>query len=384
MRKSLYAISMVVYTASIIVAFLDVPLVYMGYWFIASFFGSEDYGMILSTLLALVSMVFHTLAVFKSKKYIYVTRGILFLGCLFNLLMLTISRGDMLLSFILSVALLVMTFIEKTEYIITNTVSEEELAAIEKENADEKTNGAIGNIVAFVVLPIALTIFIFAGTLPFYNIEVKKLAEEYRADLPSNLATDEQFAQYEENAYLELADSWQVDEKLATARLDTSFTTDDYWLINDNVNILYHLYYDSWDGAAESEILINVNYGYPNVKTDKIAKICIGDEYDYDTQNPETYFCPDFTDEEKEILRDFILNEKYLEQEKTTVTREQYYNVDRQDVFWYFEGEDTLYLVQGNICKLEDGKYYLHEGMFSYDFYALPDTISQKLLKSEK
>lgn len=378
MKKSLYGVSMLLYAISLALTFKQFPLAFMGYFFIGSFAGSDDYAVVLTVIVTIISMLFHTLAVFKSKKYIYVTRAILFLGSLFNLLVFSISM-DMISSLIISVALLSFTFIEKTEYIITNTVSEEELAAIEKENADEKTKSSIGNIAAFVVLPIVLIILIIICSIPFSVKAFNEFKEEYRKDFPAVMATDEQNAQFDEITYSEIKPLWRANTNLLTARLDSKSNSNDYWIINDNMNIVYNLYYDTWDSMADEEILVNINYGYPDIKTDKILKICIGDEYDYDTENAETYFCPDFTDEEKEILRNFVLNEKYLEQEKVTITREQYHNIDLQDIFWHFEGEDTLYLTQGSICKLEDGKYYLHAGAFSYDFYALPDEISQKL-----
>lgn len=372
---------MLVYAVSLILTLEQYPLVFFGYYFWGSFGGSDDYAKLLTVVVTIAAMLFHTLAVFKNKKYIYVTRAILFLGSLFNILLLCI-RIDMVLALITPIILLVITFIEKTEYVITNTVSEEELVAIEKEISDEKTKSSIGNIIAFVILPIILVIAIWIASIPFSAKALNEFKEEYRSYYTSVMATDEQNAQFEEITYLEIKTPWQVNTNHTTVMIEPK-GSNDYWIINDNINIVLNLYYDTWDSVADEEILVNVNYGYPDMQTDKISKICIGDEYDYDTQNAETYFCPDFTDEEKEILRDFVLNEKYLEQEKITLTSQQRYDTDMEDLFWYFEGEDTLYLAQGEICKLEDGKYYFYAGWPTYDFYVLPDEISQKLVQQE-
>lgn len=381
MKKSLYGVSMLVYAISLILTIEQYSLAFFGYYFIGSFAGSDDYGKVLTIVVTIAAMLFHTLAVFKNKKYIYVTRAILLLGSLFNLLVFSISM-DMLLSLISSLALLSFTFIEKTEYVITNTVSEEELAAVEKEISDEKTKSSIGNIIAFIFLPIIFTIVIIIGSIPFSIKDLNEFKEEYRSYYPSVMATDEQNAQFDEFAYLKISSPWQVNTNHATAMLESK-GSNDYWIINDNINIVLNLYYDTWDSVADETILVNVNYGYPDMQTDKISKICIGDECCYDIQNPETYICPDFTDEEKEILRDFVLNEKYLKQEKITLTSQQRYNADFEDLFWCFEGEDTLYLEQGEICKLEDGKYYFYAGWPASDFYVLPDAISQKLVQQE-
>lgn len=381
MKKSLYGISMLFYAVSLALTFKQFPLAFMGYYFIGSFAGSDDYALVLTVVVTVISMLFHTLAVFKSKKYIYVTRGILFLGSLFNLLVFSISM-DMISSLIISVALLSFTFIEKTEYVITNTVSEEELVAIEKEISDEKTKSSIGNIIAFVILPIILVIAMLIASIPFYVKDLNEFKEEYRSYYTSVMATDEQNAQFNKLTYLQINSPWQVNTNHATAMLEPK-GSNDYWIINDNINIVLNLYYDTWDSLADEEILVNVNYGYPDMQTDKISKICIGDDCYYDIQNPETYICPDFTDEEKEILRDFVLNEKYLEQEKITLTSQQRYDTDMEDLFWYFEGEDTLYLEQGEICKLEDGKYYFYVGWPDSDFYVFPDEISQKLVQQK-
>lgn len=368
---------MVVYIISLVMALERGASFFLGYMFWGSLAGSDDYAVILTVVLTIVAMLFHTLAVFKNKKFIYVTRAILFLGSLLNILLLFV-RIDMVLWMITPIIMLVLTFIEKTEYIVTNTVSEEELATIEKEISNEKANSAIGNVVAFFVLPIILVIGIIVCSIPSEIKYINEMKEEYRSYYTSEMATDEQNAQFQDISYAQIEHPWQVNINHATAMLESTHW-DDYWIINDNINIVLNLYYDNWDSVADDEILVNVNYSYPDMQNDKISKIYMGDGYDFDVKNPKTYICPDFTDEEKEILRNFVFNQKYLEQEKVTLTRQQYYDTDQKDIFWYFEGEDTLHLVEGEISKLEDEKYYFSTGILSYDFYLLPDEICERL-----
>ncbi len=379
MKKSLYGISMVVYIISLVMALERGAPFFLGYMFWGSLAGSDDYATGLTVVLIIIAMLFHTLAVFKNKKFIYVTRAILFLGGFLNVLLLFV-RVDMVLLLITPIIMLVLTFIEKTEYIVTNTVSEEELATIKKEISDEKTNSAIGNVVAFFVLPIILVIGIMVCSIPFSIKYVNELKEEYRSYYADNMATEKQNAQFKDISYTQIAHPWQANINHTTARIETK-GYDDYWIINDNINIVLNLYYDTWDSGADDEILVNVNYSYPDMQNDKISKIYMGDGYDFDVKNPETYICLDFTDEEKEILRDFILNEKYSEQERIELTQQQYQDAEMKVVFWYFEGEDTLYLEEGYTFKAEDGKYYLFIGWLSGDCYPLPEEICERLEK---
>ena len=380
MRKSLYGISMVAYVISIITALVwDFSVFFMGYHLIASFSGSDKYGKILTIVLTVIAMLFHTLAMFKSKKYICVTRGILFLGILFNILWLFISI-DMALAAVIPIILIVFTFIEKTEYVITDTLTEEELAEIEKENKENKLNSVFGNIVSFFILPIVLSVVIVICAAPFALEANNDLKEEYRKDLPAEMATEEQCEEFRTTNYGYLGDGWYLDTTTVTKMLKSNSNNDDYWMIGDTLDIVYHLYYDSWDNMADEETLIRRDYKYPDPETAKVSKICFAANF-ANGYIKEDAVIIDLTEKEIEEIRHFIMEPNY-DEGKTQYYDKEYFEYERKlDILWYFEGEDALYYEYGEIIKTADGKYHLRANPSYYTVYTLPDEICERLEK---
>lgn len=381
MRKSLYGISMVAYVISIITALVwDFSVFFMGYHLIASFSGSDKYGKILTIVLTVIAMLFHTLAMFKSKKYICVTRGILFLGILFNILWLFISI-DMALAAVIPIILLVFTFIEKTEYVITDTLTEEELAEIEKENKENKLNSVFGNIVSFFILPIVLSVVIVICAAPFALEANNDLKEEYRKDLPAEMATEEQCEEFRTTNYGYLGDGWYLDTTTVTKMLKSNSNNDDYWMIGDTLDIVYHLYYDNWDNMADEETLIRRDYKYPDPETAKVSKICFAANF-ANGYIKEDAVIIDLTEKEIEEIRHFIMEPNY-DEGKTQYYDKEYFEHERKlDILWYFEGEDALYYEYGEIIKTADGKYHLRANPSYYTVYTLPDEICKRLEKA--
>lgn len=379
MRKSLYGISMLVYAVSLFWSIAFDYAIFIGLWFFGSLGGSDKYGQILTIVLTIIAMLFHTLAIFKNKKCVYVTRGILFLGSLFNIFMLFI-RIDMVLLLIAPIILLVLTFIEKTEYLISNTLTHEELLAIEKENADNKINTLFGNVVSFFILPIILFTVIMICGIPFQIKYVNELKEGYREDLPSKMATEEQCNEFNINNYEELGVSWYIDTSAITKRLKSNSNTDDCWTVGDNLDIVYHLFYDTWDNVADEHTLIRKEYEYPDPKTAKVSKICFAPNFG-NGYNKEDAIIIDFTEKEIEEIRRFIMEPNYEEGKTQYYGREYYERESYLDILWYFDGEDALYYEYGKIIKTADGKYHLRANPSYYTVYTLPDEICERLEK---
>lgn len=381
MRKSLYGISMLVYAVSLFWSIAFDYAIFLGYWFWGSLGGSDKYGQILTIVLTIVAMLFHTLAIFINKKCIYVTRGILFLGSLFNILFLFI-RIDMVLLLIAPIVLLIFTFIEKTEYVISSTLTQEELLAIEKENADKKINTVFGNIISFIILPIILVVAIFICGTPFSIEASNDLKEGYRKDLPSEMATEEQCNAFLENKsnYEELWGPWYLDTVSITKMLKSNSNSDDYWMIGDNLDIVYHLFYDDWDGVADEHTLIRSDYKFPDPQTAKVSKICFAPNFG-NGYNKEDAIIIDFTEKEIEEIRHFIIGQNYDEGKTQYYGKEYYERESYLDILWYFEGEDALYYEYGKILRTTDGKYHLRANPSYYTVYTLPDEICKRLEK---
>ncbi|MBR2454738.1 MAG: hypothetical protein IKB36_01650 [Clostridia bacterium] len=380
MRKSLYGISMIAYAISLVMSFAqDFSFFFMGYQLFASLGGSDEYGNILTIVLTIVAILFHTLAIFKNKKCIYVTRGILFLGGLFNIFMLFI-RIDMVLALISPIVLLVLTFVEKNEYVISNTLTHEELLAIEKENADNKINTVFGSIVAFFILPIILFTVIMICGIPFEIKYVNELKEGYRKDLPTEMATEKQCNEFNTNNYEELGGNWYLDTVTVTKMLESNSNTDDYWMVGDNLDIVYHLFYDTWDNVADEHTLIRTDYKYPDTETAKVSKICFASNFG-NGYNKEDAIIIDLTEKEIEEIRRFIMEPNYEEGKTQYYGREYYERESKLDILWYFDGEDALYYEYGKIVKTFDGKYHLRANSSYYTVYTLPDEICKRLEK---
>lgn len=379
MRKSLYGISMVAYAFSLVLTFCEGAPLLMGYYFWGSFGGSDEYGKILTIVLTVIAMLFHTLAIIRFKKCIYVTRGILALGSLLNISLLFV-RIDMVLVLISPIILLVFTFIEKTEYVITDTLTEEELAEIEKENKENKLNSVFGNLVSFFILPIILSTVILVCGIPFQLEAYDDLKERYRKDLPTEMATEEQCDEFRTTNYGYLGDGWYLDTTTVTKMLKSNSNTDDYWMIGDTPAIVYHLYYDSWDNAADEETLIRKDYKYPDPETAKVSKICFASNF-ANGYSKENAVIIDLTEKEIDEVRDFIVFHNF-DENKTKTFRKDYFEKDQTlDILWYFEGEDALYYQYGEIIKTADGKYHLRANSSYYTVYTLPDEICERLEK---
>ena len=379
MKKSLYSISMFAYAISLVLTLCEGMPLLMGYYFFGSLGGSDKYGQILTIVLTVAAMLFHTLAIIRFKKCIYITRGILFLGIFLNILLLFV-RIDMVLLLISPIVLLVLTFIEKTEYVISDTLTEEELVEIEKENKAKKLNSVFGNVISFFILPIILFTLMMICGIPFETEAYNDLKEEYRKDLPTEMATEEQCNEFNANDYDYLGGNWYLDTVAITKMLKSNSNTDDYWMVGDNLDIIYHLFYDSWDNVADEHILIRTDYKFPDPETAKVSKICFASNF-ANGYNKENAIIIELSEEEIEEIRDFIIFHNYDENKTKTFGKAYFENDSQLEILWYFEGEDALYYEYGEILKTADGKYHLRANPSYYTVYTLPDEIAEKLEK---
>ena len=165
-----------------------------------------------------------------------------------------------------------------------------------------------------------------------------------------------------------------------TKMLESNSNTDDYWMVGDNLDIVYHLFYDSWDNVADEHTLIRTDYKYPDPETAKVSKICFASNF-ANGYNKEDAITIDLTEKEIEEIRYFIMGQNY-DEGKTQYYDEEYYEHERKlDILWCFDGEDALYYEYGKIVKTSDGKYHLRANPSYYTVYTLPDEICERLEK---
>lgn len=226
--------------------------------------------------------------------------------------------------------------------------------------------------VLFLVLSISL--FILGIIIVIDDVKtIDELKNYYRGSLPTEMASEELSEEIIDNIeseneiYVYLDPRWHADVNLASQRLVSQSDTDDYWIINDNPNLIYHLFYDSWDNVADEHIYIKNDYKYVDPETAKVTKICFG--------NADI----DLSEHQINEIRDFIMGHNYDENKTQYYDKEYYEDEIELFIYWYFEGEDTLYYRCGELVKTKDGKYHLRAAPSYYTVYTLPDEICEKL-----
>ncbi len=376
MKEKYFGVSVAIYLASLVLLTIYVPGVFTGLLFVGAMWTNNfAFSAIWVFVLTAILISFTHLARTKHINYIYIVRGILLLLLVLNAFCIALPEMIFgIISTIATIILLVLTFLRKNEYVLTNTIDAIELAELKRHNKSELKHEIIGSILGFLIVPIVLLFLFIVTAQPIANDNLEDLKNSYRVNMPSEMATEEQCNEFLANIdkYENYYGPWQVDTDYIGKMLKSNSDTDDYWLIGDDVNFVYHLFYDDWDSAADEHILINGDYDFPDTATAKVTKIQFG----YSKQRKI-----DLTEEEIKEIREFIMFHNYDESKTVSYGMEYFEDEYKYDILWYFEGEDAIYYEYGELIRTADGKFYLRAAPSYYTVYILSDEICEKLEK---
>lgn len=382
MKENLFIVSVLIYIASLVLLMGMSPGVFTGIWWIGVFANSQPFSVISTLIIGAIMILFTYLARKVSINFIYIVRGILVLLAILNAFFIGWEPISCSIYFIATVALLVMTFIKDNEYVIVTDLTQEEKENIEKENKREKEHEIVGSLLGFFLVPIIVLILLVGASSPIVEKDYEELKNSYRVNLPSEMASEEQCNEFIENKgnYQELWGPWYLDTVNITKMLKSDTDSDDYWMIGNSLDIVYHLFYDDWDDVADEYTLIRKDYKFPDPKTAKVSKICFAANF-ANGYIKEDAVIIDLTEKEIEEIRHFIMEPNY-DEGKTQYYDKEYFEYERKlDILWYFEGEDALYYEYGEIIKTADGKYHLRATPSYYTVYTLSDEICERLEK---
>lgn len=372
MKKSVFITSIISYIVSILMLFLDYPGIFAGFWMLGMFVNDEPVANVLA-LVIFVAMMLVTLFTLKYKKLIYAVRGLLVAIVVTNILA-TLLNPEHWILLLISIAILVISFFEENEIIITNTVTTEELENIKKEQDEEKTESVIGNIISFTLIPfvvLTLTLLVLA-IIP--NESFENLKEDYRNEMPTEYVSESITEDFSIGNYEMLSSNWNFEYEV-TEKINRTNGDYDYWTLNGTDNFVFEAFYDSWDMAVETDIYIKKGYEFPDPTKSKVSKVFLSDNY-YDVGEDS----PDFTEEEMSFLRDLVINENFKE-DTQYFSQEELNKSKKRWIYWQFEGEENLYCEHGTLIRFEMGEYYIRVESSYYTLCKLPENIQSKLEK---
>ena len=373
MKKSVFITSIISYIVSILMLFLNYPGIFAGFWMLGMFANDEPVANVLAIVI-FVAMMLVTLFTLKYKKLIYAVRGLLVAIVVTNILA-TLLNPEQWILLLISIAILVISFFEENEIIITNTVTTEELENIKKEQDEEKTESVIGNIISFTLIPfvvLTLTLLVLA-LIP--NKSFENLKEDYRNEMPTAYVSESITEDFSIGNYEMLSSNWKYEYEV-TEKINRTNGDYDYWTLNGTDNFVLEAFYDSWDMAVETDIYIKKGYEFPDPTKSKVSKVFLSENY-YDVGEDS----PDFTEEEMSFLRDLVINENFKEEDTQYFSQEELNKSKKRWIYWQFEGEENLYCEHGTLIRFEMGEYYVRVDSSYYTLCKLPENIQSKLEK---
>lgn len=381
MKEKLFIASIMIYIASLVLLMGLSPGVFTGIWWIGVFANSQPFSVISTLIIGVIMILFTYLARKVSINFIYIVRGILLLLAILNAFSIGWEPISCSIYFIATVALLVMSFIKDNEYVIVADLTQEEKENIEKENRREKEHEIVGSLLGFFLVPIIVVILLAGASAPVIEANYDELKNSYRKDLPSEMASEEQcnefldnidnYENYYSSSYFGTG-SWSVDTELIGKMLKSNSNSDDYWMIGDDIDIVYHLFYDDWDNVADDHILIRSDYKFPDPSTAKVTKILFSYNKDREIE---------LTEKEMEEIYGFVMGNNYDESKAQYYDKEYFEDSTTFEILWYFEDEKALRYEYGDITKTTDGKYHLRSASADYISYTLSGEICEKLDK---
>lgn len=373
MKKSVFIISIISYIVSALMLFLDYPGVFAGFWILGMFVNEIKVANAFA-LAIFVIITLLTVLTLKYKNLIFVVRGLLVAITVMNLLT-TFLNPEHLPLLLISIALLVISFFEENEIIITNTVTAEELENIKKEQAEEKTKSIIGNVVAFTVVPFVVLILTIIVLAIIPNESFENLKADYRNEMPTEYVSESIAENFNINNYEMLSSNWHIDYEV-TEKINRTDGSHDYWTLNGTDNIVLEAFYDDWDMSVDEDIYIKKDYKFPDTTKSKVSKIVFSYNYFY----TDEVIC-DFTEEEMSILRDLVINENFKEEDTRYFSKEELNESEKRWIFWQFENEENFYWQQGYLIRFETGEYYIRVDSSYYTLCKIPKSMHEKIEK---
>jgi len=373
MKKSVFITSIISYIVSALMLFLHYPGIFAGFWMLGMFVNDEPVANVLA-LVMFVVITLVTLLTLKYKTLIYIVRGLLVTLVVSNFLG-TLLNPEHLPLLLISIIILVISFFEENEIIITNTVTAEELENIKKEQKEEKTQSVLGNIFAFTVVPfvvLTLTLLVLA-IIP--NQSFENLKADYRSEMPTEYVSESIADNFTIGNYEVLSSKWHFNYEV-TEKINRTDGTHDYWTLNGTDDFVLEAFYDDWDMAVDTDIYIKKNYEFPDPAKSKVSKAFFSDSY-YDVGEDSI----DLTEEEMTFLRNLVINENFKEEDTRYFSIEELNKSKKRWVFWQFEGEENLYCEHGHLIRFETGEYYLRVNSSYYTLCKIPENIQAKLEK---
>ncbi len=347
MKKIPYILSMVGY---VIALFADTILYFYSY----HIFGVLSYFLVSTILYNACLFTFASLSYFKSSKFIYILRSLLFVNIINSLIVVIIDRWSVITIpiFIFNILLIVLTFFEKEK-------------AVTKE---EKKDKAISNILFFTLVPILIGYCASMVAIPFGIIDGIACRSDYYKEhsYTTEKATKEQseeiFNEINRGAYSYLKPYWyMVDlDARTTAKLRDFDFENEYWIIDNNEQLIMKTEYDYWDNFVTKDIKVKNDFVYPNTYEDEVANVYLyyGDNVDAldmtaklqlnESQIKELHDVAFFGVPEEDS--DKLVNKK----EDGLKTINEYF------VFWEFENAEKLVYQEGRLFEIGDGKYILN------------------------
>ncbi len=240
--------------------------------------------------------------------------------------------------------------------------------------------------VLLTVAIITVVIILFSGLISVLDLfidtpqDIEDLKNSVCLDMPNEKTSKEQSREFFDNysSYGGLYTGWNVKTEKATAKLHSYDNNYDYWIIGDNTDIIYWVFYDTWDWAAEEDVLIKNDYKYPEPGTAKVNEICFAKNFS-NGYDEESAIKIELTEQEIEEIREFTIKNVYDENKTKCFSKDYFQGERKRDVLWFFEDEDRLYYECGEIVRTSDGKYYLRADSSYYTVYILPDELCKKI-----
>lgn len=236
------------------------------------------------------------------------------------------------------------------------------------------------------VLIITIVVILFSGLISVLDLfidtpqDIEDLKNSLCLNMPYEKASKEKSDEFFDNysRYGGIQTGWNVKKEMATERLRFYDNNYDYWFIGDGTDIVYWVFYDTWDWAAEEHVLIKNDYKYPDPETAKVSEIRFALTY-YQGYDEENAIKIHLTEQEIEEIREFAIKKVYDENKTKCFPKEYFDGADERSILWFFEDEDLLYYEYGELVRTTDGRYYLRTTPSYYDVYILPDEICDKI-----
>ncbi len=372
MKKASYMLSMIGYVLALLLGFIE-PYAVMcgGISFIFSIIGGSAFHIITTVLFNICIFFFATLSYFKSKFFLYILRSLLFVNAISMIAMAVSYFSSEIVAGVvicLNVLLLGLTFFEKDE-------------AVTKE---EKKSKVVNAIVSFVLGPIIIYLFVSGLSVPF-GIVSEAVAKNsyykehsYTTEKATTELSNEIFNSISQGTYSYLKPYWymlDLDSR-TTAKLKDSDIINEYWIIDNNEQLIMETCFDSWDNSMTKDLMVKNDFVYPNVYEDKVANVylCYGDVVD--TSNMTAIQLND--SQIKELHEVAFLGVPEENSDKIINKKEEgLHTIKQYCVCWEFEGAEKLVYQEGTLLEIENGKYILnYENVDGYH-YIISDEINE-------